>query len=114
MFQRSTHKAMAVGAGAIPVVSLISFLVGVIIALQRAYELQRLGAMQLVAGLVSVAITRELGSVITAIVVIGRSLSSPTSTNSIVPSGPIPPQSQIDCFDQTSSNSYLKLISSVF
>ena len=34
MFQRSTHKAMAVGAGAIPVVSLISFFVGVIIALQ--------------------------------------------------------------------------------
>jgi phospholipid/cholesterol/gamma-HCH transport system permease protein len=76
MLQRAIHEAMAVGVGAIPIVSLISFFVGVIIALQGAYELQRLGAMQLVASLVSVAITRELGPLITAIVVIGRSGSA--------------------------------------
>src|ERR1035438_1880481 len=76
MLQRAVHEAMAVGVGAIPIVSLISFFVGVIIALQGAYELQRLGAMQLVASLVSVAITRELGPLITAIVVIGRSGSA--------------------------------------
>jgi phospholipid/cholesterol/gamma-HCH transport system permease protein len=76
MLQRAIHEAMAVGVGAIPIVSLISFFVGVILALQGAYELQRLGAMQLVAGLVSVAITRELGPLITAIVVIGRSGSA--------------------------------------
>jgi ABC-type transporter Mla maintaining outer membrane lipid asymmetry permease subunit MlaE len=34
MFQRAIHEALAVGAGAIPVVSLISFFVGVILALQ--------------------------------------------------------------------------------
>jgi phospholipid/cholesterol/gamma-HCH transport system permease protein len=50
--------------------------VGGILALQGAYELQGLGAMQLVAGLVSVAITREMGPLITAIVVIGRSGSA--------------------------------------
>jgi phospholipid/cholesterol/gamma-HCH transport system permease protein len=55
---------------------LITFFVGVIIALQGAYELQRLGAMQLVSGLVAIAITRELGPLITAIVVIGRSGSA--------------------------------------
>jgi phospholipid/cholesterol/gamma-HCH transport system permease protein len=76
MLQRAIHEAMVVGVGAIPIVSLISFFVGVILALQGAYELQRLGAMQLVAGLVSVAITRELGPLITAIVVIGRSGSA--------------------------------------
>ena len=76
MLQRAVHEAVAVGVGAIPIVSLISFFVGVIIALQGAYELQRLGAMQLVAGLVSVVITRELGPLITAIVVIGRSGSA--------------------------------------
>jgi phospholipid/cholesterol/gamma-HCH transport system permease protein len=43
---------------------LISFFVGIILALQGAFELQRLGAMQLVAGLVSVAVTRELGPLI--------------------------------------------------
>jgi phospholipid/cholesterol/gamma-HCH transport system permease protein len=76
MLQRTVHEAMAAGVGAVPIVSLISFFVGVIIALQGAYELQRLGAMQLVASLVAVTITRELGPLITAIVVIGRSGSA--------------------------------------
>src|SRR5213593_3338661 len=76
MLQRAIHEAMAVGVGAIPIISLITFFVGVIIALQGAYELQRLGAMQLVSSLVAIAITRELGPLITAIVVIGRSGSA--------------------------------------
>src|SRR5438445_4350948 len=76
MLQRAIHEAMAVGVGAIPIVSLIAFFVGVIIALQGAYELQRIGAMQLVSSLVAIAITRELGPLITAIVVIGRSGSA--------------------------------------
>src|SRR5579859_1583996 len=76
MLQRAIHEAMAAGVGAVPIVSLISFFVGVIIALQGAYELQRLGAMQVVTSLVAVAITRELGPLITAIVVIGRSGSA--------------------------------------
>jgi phospholipid/cholesterol/gamma-HCH transport system permease protein len=76
MLQRAVHEAMAVGVGAIPIVSLITFFVGVIIALQGAYELQRIGAMQLVASLVAIAITRELGPLVTAIVVIGRSGSA--------------------------------------
>src|SRR5260370_17140992 len=76
MLQRAIHEAMAAGVGAIPIISLISFFVGVIIALQGAYELQRLGAMQLVAGLVAIAITREFGPLITAIFLIGRSCSA--------------------------------------
>jgi len=76
MLQRAIHEAMAVGVGAIPIVSLIAFFVGVIIALQGAYELQRIGAMQLVSSLVAISITRELGPLITAIVVIGRSGSA--------------------------------------
>ncbi|SPE32481.1 conserved membrane hypothetical protein [Candidatus Sulfopaludibacter sp. SbA3] len=76
MLQRAVHEAAAAGVGALPITSLITFFVGVIIALQGAYELQRLGAMQLVASLVAIAITRELGPLITAIVVIGRSGSA--------------------------------------
>jgi phospholipid/cholesterol/gamma-HCH transport system permease protein len=76
MAQRAVHEAMAAGVGAIPIVSLITFFIGVIIALQGAYELQRLGAMQLVASLVAISITRELGPLVTAIVVIGRSGSA--------------------------------------
>jgi phospholipid/cholesterol/gamma-HCH transport system permease protein len=73
---RAVHQAMTVGVRAIPIISLITFFVGVIIALQGAYGLARLGAMQLVAGLVAISITRELGPLVAAIVVIGRSGSS--------------------------------------
>jgi len=76
MLHRAVHEATGAGVGAIPIISLITLFVGVIIALQGAYELQRLGAMQLVASLVAIAITRELGPLITAIVVIGRSGSA--------------------------------------
>jgi phospholipid/cholesterol/gamma-HCH transport system permease protein len=74
--QRAFHQAMAVGVQAIPIVSLISFFVGLIMALQTAYELQRLGAVQLVANAVAISIVRELGPLITAIIVIGRSGSA--------------------------------------
>jgi phospholipid/cholesterol/gamma-HCH transport system permease protein len=76
MLQRAVHQAMATGVGAVPIISLITFFVGVIIALQGAYELQRLGAMQLLASVVAISITRELGPLIAAIVVIGRSGSA--------------------------------------
>ncbi len=76
MLDRAIHQAMAAGVGALPIMSLITFFVGVIIALQGAYELQRLGAMQLMASVVAISITRELGPLIAAIVVIGRSGSA--------------------------------------
>jgi phospholipid/cholesterol/gamma-HCH transport system permease protein len=74
--QRALHQAMAVGVEAIAIVSLITFFVGLIMALQSAYVLRRLGAMQFVAGAVAVSILRELGPLLTAIVVIGRSGSA--------------------------------------
>jgi len=72
--QRALHQAM--GVGAIPIVSLITFFVGLIMALQSAYELRRLGAIQFVADAVAISIIRELGPLITAIIVIGRSGSA--------------------------------------
>ena len=74
--ERAFHQAMAVGVEAIPIVSLISFFVGLIMALQSAYELRRLGAIQFVADAVAISIVRELGPLITAIIVIGRSGSA--------------------------------------
>lgn len=74
--QRAFHQAMAVGIGAIPIVSLISFFVGLIMALQSAYELRRLGAIQFVADAVAISIIRELGPLMTAVMVIGRSGSA--------------------------------------
>jgi phospholipid/cholesterol/gamma-HCH transport system permease protein len=73
---RPIHQAMSIGVEALPIVSLISFFVGTILALQGAYQLRKLGAMQLVADAVAVVITRELGPLMTAIMVIGRSGSA--------------------------------------
>jgi phospholipid/cholesterol/gamma-HCH transport system permease protein len=73
---RAIHQGMSVGVEAIPIISLICFFVGLILALQGAYQLRRLGAIHLVAAAVALAITRELGPLMTAIVVIGRSGSA--------------------------------------
>jgi phospholipid/cholesterol/gamma-HCH transport system permease protein len=73
---RAIHQAMAVGVEALPIVSLISFFIGTILALQGAYELRKFGALHLVASAVAISMTRELGPLMTAVVVIGRSGSS--------------------------------------
>jgi len=74
--QRAIQQAMAVGVLAIPITSLISFLFGLIFALQTAHELKKFGMIQMVANAVVVAVLRELGPLLTAIVVIGRSGSA--------------------------------------
>jgi phospholipid/cholesterol/gamma-HCH transport system permease protein len=73
---RAVHQAMAVGVEALPIVSLISFFIGTILALQGAYELRKFGALHLVASAVAISMTRELGPLMTAVVVIGRSGSA--------------------------------------
>lgn len=74
--QRAISQAMQVGVRALPILSLITFFIGLILALQAAYELRRLGAITFVANAVAISVTRELGPLITAIVVIGRSGSA--------------------------------------
>ena len=73
---RAVHQAMAVGVEALPILSLITFFIGVILALQGAYELRKFGALHYVASAVAISMTRELGPLMTAIVVIGRSGSA--------------------------------------
>lgn len=75
-FGRAIHQAMAVGVEALPILSVITFFIGVILALQGAYELRKFGALHLVASAVAISMTRELGPLMTAIVVIGRSGSA--------------------------------------
>jgi phospholipid/cholesterol/gamma-HCH transport system permease protein len=64
------------GFNAVPIVAVISLFVGIILALQAAYQLRRVGALIYVANLVGVSITRELGPILTAIIVAGRSGSA--------------------------------------
>src|ERR1700722_4694513 len=74
--QRAVSQALDVGVRALPILSLITFFIGLILALQSAYELRKFGAINLVATAVAISMTRELGPLITAIVVIGRSGSA--------------------------------------
>jgi phospholipid/cholesterol/gamma-HCH transport system permease protein len=74
--RRAVSQAMDVGVRALPILSLITFFIGLILALQGAYELRRFGAINYVAATVAISMTRELGPLITAIVVIGRSGSA--------------------------------------
>src|SRR5499427_398806 len=75
-YGRAVHQAMVVGIGSLPILSLITFFIGTILALQAAYELRKFGALQFVADAVAISVSRELGPLITAILVIGRSGSS--------------------------------------
>jgi phospholipid/cholesterol/gamma-HCH transport system permease protein len=75
-FSRAVSQAMEAGVRALPILSLITFFIGLILALQAAYELRRFGAMSFVASAVALSMTRELGPLITAVIVIGRSGSA--------------------------------------
>ncbi|MGE0821174.1 MAG: MlaE family lipid ABC transporter permease subunit [Candidatus Binatia bacterium] len=60
------------GAQALPIVSLISFLVGLILAFVGAVQLRQFGAQIYVADLVGIAMVREMGAMMTGIVMAGR------------------------------------------
>jgi phospholipid/cholesterol/gamma-HCH transport system permease protein len=64
------------GADAMPIVFLLSFLLGLVMAFQGAVQLRQFGANIFVADLLSLAMTRELGPVFTAVILAGRSGSA--------------------------------------
>jgi phospholipid/cholesterol/gamma-HCH transport system permease protein len=64
------------GVDAVPIVGLISFLLGLIMAFVSSLQLQQFGASIYVASLVALAMVSELGPIMTAIVVAGRSGSA--------------------------------------
>ena len=74
---RDTLKiAEALGVDALPIILLIGFLMGLIMAFQAAIPLGQFGAQIFVANLIGLAILRELGPLMTAIVLAGRSGSA--------------------------------------
>jgi phospholipid/cholesterol/gamma-HCH transport system permease protein len=62
----------ACGADALTIVALISFLVGVILAFMGAVQLEQFGASIYVADLVAIGITRDMGAMMTAVIMAGR------------------------------------------
>lgn len=73
------HNIEATGLNAMPIVGLLSFLIGVVLAYQGADQLSRFGAQIFVVNLLGVSVLRELGGLITAIIVAGRSGSAFTA-----------------------------------
>jgi len=69
-------QMLAVGVDAVPMVGVMAVCAGFILAMQGASELRRFGAMQFVIDLVTIGFTRELGPLLTAIAVSGRSGSA--------------------------------------
>lgn len=68
-----------VGLNAVPIVGLMSFLIGIVLAFQGASQLQRFGVEVFVVNLVAISVLREIGVLMTAIIVAGRSGSAFTA-----------------------------------
>lgn len=83
LFRRKQHRkgevvnqAVLIGVNAVPVVSIMTFLIGAVLALQSAYQLRSFGANVFIVDLTVIAMMREMGPLITAILVAGRSGSA--------------------------------------
>ncbi|MGB2706302.1 MAG: ABC transporter permease [Candidatus Omnitrophota bacterium] len=65
-------EAEKIGVSSVPIVSLVSLFTGMVLALQSAYQMQKIQAEMYIASLVALSMVRELGPVLTALVVAGR------------------------------------------
>src|SRR6202030_3592004 len=74
----SSHMEQT-GVDALPIVGMLSFLIGVVFAYQGADQLRRFGAEIYTVNLLGVAVLRELGVLLTAIIIAGRSGSAFTA-----------------------------------
>ena len=70
------EQGWAIGSQGLPIIALILFLVGAVSALQAAAQLRKFGANIFVADLLAIGVCRELGPLMTAIIVSGRSGSA--------------------------------------
>src|SRR5690348_5073085 len=68
-----------IGVGSVPIVVLTGFFTGAVLALQSANSLARFGALSLTGQLVSLSMVRELGPVLTGLMVAGRNASGMAS-----------------------------------
>ena len=74
------YHCQETGLRAVPIVFVMSFLIGVVLAFQGAAQLSRFGAEVFVVDLIAISILRELGILLTAIVVAGRTASALTAS----------------------------------
>jgi phospholipid/cholesterol/gamma-HCH transport system permease protein len=70
------NQAVLIGVNAVPIVALLAFIIGLVLALQSAAQLRNFGADIYIIDLTVIAMMREMGPLITAIIVAGRSGSA--------------------------------------
>ncbi len=73
------HHMQDVGLNAVPIVTLMAFLIGVVLAFMGAVTLRQFGAEVFVVDLIAITILRELGVLMAAIIVAGRTASAYTA-----------------------------------
>lgn len=73
------QQMIRIGVEAIPMAALTSFTIGLTLAMQSAPELDRLGASNLIPSIIAKSMMREIGPLIVAIIIIGRSGSAVTA-----------------------------------
>jgi phospholipid/cholesterol/gamma-HCH transport system permease protein len=78
-FGDTLQQADAIGVGSLPIVVLTGFFTGAVLALQSSNTLQRFGSLSLIGQLVALSMVRELGPVLTGLMVAGRNASGMAS-----------------------------------
>lgn len=66
------EQMVRIGVDSLPISTLTSFFIGVVIAFQSAYQMNKVNAEMYIPSLVAISMTREIGPVLTALVVAGR------------------------------------------
>ena len=78
-FAALIHQIEETGLNSLPIVGLLAFLIGIVLAYQGADQLRRFGAEIFTINLLGVGVLREIGGLITAIIIAGRSGSAFTA-----------------------------------
>jgi phospholipid/cholesterol/gamma-HCH transport system permease protein len=78
-FPRFIEQCYLIGYSTLPIVTILSFFIGSVLALQSGYSMQNFGAKQFIGTLVGLTMARELGPVMVAILVAGRVGSAVTA-----------------------------------
>lgn len=71
-YKRFIEQCFLIGYTSLPIVTILSFFIGSVLALQAGYSMQNFGAKQFIGSLVGLSMARELGPVMVAILIAGR------------------------------------------
>ncbi|MFI5337184.1 MAG: MlaE family ABC transporter permease, partial [Opitutales bacterium] len=69
---RFVEQCYLIGYTTLPIVAILSFFIGCVLALQSGYSMQSFGAKEFIGALVGLSMARELGPVMVAVLVAGR------------------------------------------